>query len=195
MITSLCVLGYGKEVKEFVQEYKKVKYYKKRDSDTEGVRVHVVYAAVNDLAATNMLVRYNLGDGNFANVIQDGDQKTKREVTFSNDREWLIDSDGHDTIVDISDTPDKYYLTLLDLITPGRSVHLIRKKFTENYLEEITSLAKERNARVTLHDGIESVLVSLDEEYKEKLNLHRKKLYEESLESTPCGLSDFSGDT
>lgn len=183
------MLGYGQEVLEFIKEYKKVKYYKKRDSDTEGVRVHVVFAAVNDLASTNLLVRYNLGDDNYANVIQDGDQKTKREVTFSNDRDWLIESDGHDTIVDISDTPDKYYLTLLDLIAPGRSVHLIRKKFTENYLEEITSLAKERNARVTLHDGIESVLVSLDAEYKEKLDLHRKNLYQESLDATPCGLS------
>lgn len=188
MITSLCVLGYGEEALEFIKSYKEVKYYKKRDSDTEGVRVHVVYAAVNDLASTNMLFRYNLGNDNYANVIEDGDQKTKREVTFSNDREWLIESSGHDTIVDLSDTPDKYYLTLLDLIKPGYSIHLMRKKFTENYLEEITLLAKSRNARVTLHDGIESILASLDAEYKEKLALHRKNLYEESLEATPCGL-------
>jgi hypothetical protein len=195
MITSLCVLGYGEEVKKFVQEYKKVKYYKKRDSDTEGVRVHVVYAAVNDLASTNMLYRYSIDDNNYANIFQDGDQETKKEVTFSNDHEWLVASDGHDTIVDLSDTPDKYYLTLLNLIKPGYSLHLMRKKFTENYLEEITSLAISRNARVTLHDRVDSILLSLDTEYKEKLALHREKLYEESLESTPCGLSDFSGDT
>ena len=189
MLTSVCVLGYGKEALEFVKEYKKVKYYKKRDSDTEGVRVHVVYAAVNDLASTKMLVRYDIGD-NYANVINDGDQKTKREVTFSNDRDWLIESNGHDTIVDISDAPDKYYLTLLELIKPGYSIHLMRKKFTENYLEEVISLAQSRNARVTLHDGIDSILASLDAEYKEKLDLYRKNLYQESLKATPCGLPE-----
>ena len=189
MLTSVCVLGYGKEALEFVKEYKKVKYYKKRDSDTEGVRVHVVYAAVNDLAYTKMLVRYDIGD-NYANVINDGDQKTKREVTFSNDRDWLIESNGHDTIVDISDAPDKYYLTLLELIKPGYSIHLMRKKFTENYLEEVISLAQSRNARVTLHDGIDSILASLDAEYKEKLDLYRKNLYQESLKATPCGLPE-----
>lgn len=193
MITSICVLGYGKEALEFVQEYKKVKYYKKRDSDTEGVRVHVVYAAVNDLSSTNMLFRYNLGDDNYANVLRDGDQKTKREVTFSNDRDWLIESDGHDTIVDVSDAPDKYYLTLLDLIKPGRSIHLIRKKFTEKYLEEITLLAKDRNARVTLHEGIDSVLATLDAEYKDKLESHRKNLYKDSLDVEPCGFNSYNG--
>ena len=139
MITSVCVLGYSAEAVDFVTEFKKAKYYKKRDSDTEGVRVHVVYAEVDNLEKTKLLHRYQMENGNFANVLKDGDQMTKREVTLSNDREWLIESDGHDTIVEMAENPDKYYLTLLDLIKDGYSIHLTSKKFTKDYLKEITA--------------------------------------------------------
>lgn len=190
MLVSACVLGYSDRAMAFVEEFKKAKYYKKRDSDTEGVRVHVVYAEIDNLAKTKLLHRYQLDNGNYANVLKDGDQETKREVTFSNDREWLIESDGHDTIVEAAENPDKYYLTLLDLIKNGYSIHLTSKKFTEDYLEEITSWAKQNNARITVHEDVKSVLASLDAEYKDKLDRHRKNLYKDSLEARPCGLPD-----
>lgn len=191
MITSVCVLGYSENALAFVEEYKRAKYYKKRDSDTEGVRVHVVYAQIDDLAKTKLLHRYEMeGGGNYANVLKDGDQETKKEVTFSNDREWLIESNGHDTIVEAAENPDKYYLTLLDLIKNGYSIHLTSKKFTEDYLEEIIAWATQNNARITVHQDIKSVLATLDTEYKEKLEQHRKNLYADSLDAAPCGLPE-----
>ena len=191
MITSICVLGCSKEALEFVKEYKKVKHYKKRDSDTEGARVHVVYAEVPDLARTGLLHRYAIKNGeNYANVLLDGDEETKKEVTFSNDKEWLIDSNGHDTVVEMVENPGKYYLTLLSLLKNGYSVHLTSPKFTKDYLEEITLLAKQNNARVTIHDDMQSVLASLDAEYQEKLTSYRKSLYQDSLEAPPCGLPE-----
>ena len=191
MITSVCVLGYSEEAINFISEFKKVKYYKKRDSDTEGVRIHVLYAEVDDLSKTNLLHRYEMAGGeNYANVLRDGDQETKKEVTFSNDREWLIESNGHDTIVEMAESPDEYYLTLLDLIKNGYSVHLTSKKFTEDCLEEIISLAARSNSKVTVHDSVSSVLATLDDEYKNKLDRHRKNLYIDSLDAPPCGLPE-----
>lgn len=189
MITSVCVLGYSEEAMNFISEYKKAKYYKKRDSDTEGVRIHVLYAEVDDLSKTDLLHRYELAGGeNYANVLRDGDQETKKEVTFSNDREWLLESNGHDTIVETVESADIYYATVLQLIRRGFSIHLTSSRYKEFYLEEILAVAKESGARVTTHENVYSVLQALDSEYGDKLSSHRGRILAESYNVDPCGL-------
>lgn len=187
MLISACVLGYTDIAKEFVKKFKATSYYKKRDSDVEGVRVHVVYLETSDLSSSGFLYRYEKNNGNYANVLNDGDQQTKKEVTLSNDRKWLLESDGHDTIIEASDNPDKYYLTLLELIKKGFTVHITSPKYKEQYIEEILLFAEQSGSTIHLHEDVKSILKTLDDEYKEKLNRQRKNLLDDSYESVQCG--------
>lgn len=188
MITSVCVLGNTKTALEFIKEYKALKYYKKRDSDTEGVRIHVLYVDDIDLLSTDLTLRYELDGGNYANVLNDGTKGTNKESTISNDTEWLQGSNGHDTIVEAVEDADKYYLTLLELVKKGFSIHLTTPTYINSKLEEILAVAKESGAVVTTHSDIYSALELLDSEYKDKLSRQRDRLLADSYDVEPCGL-------
>lgn len=189
MLISACVLGYGQMSKDFVSRFKSLPYYKKRDSDTEGVRVHVVYVDDPELLEEDFVHRYEKQD-NFANVLNDGDQETKREVTVGNDTKWLLESNGHDMVFEAVDDVDQYLESLLGLIRRGYWT-ILTSTYTDDQWEAIVAAAEDGNAIVTLRHSLDEVFADIDAEYQVRVKRQRENLYKDSLEATPCGLPEL----
>ncbi len=187
MLISACVLGYGAVSQEFVRRFKELSYYKKRDSDTEGVRIHIVYEDDPNLLDKPYVHRYEIQD-NFSNVLNDGDQETKREVCIGNDTEWLVNSDGHDLVFEAVDDPNKYLDTLLALIGRGYWVIITSDMYKTELWNTLEDAANSSGAKLSTYENFYELFDKLDAEYRARLDLHRKNLYSESLNATPCGL-------
>lgn len=187
MLISACVLGYGAVSQEFVRRFKELSYYKKRDSDTEGVRIHIVYEDDPNLLDRPYVYRYETQD-NFSNVLNDGDQETKKEVCIGNDTDWLLSSDGHDLVFEAVDDPDRYLETLLALIGRGYWVIVTSDRYKTELWPTLEAAAKSSEAKLSTYENFDELFGKLDTEYRARLDLHRKNLYSESLNATPCGL-------
>jgi len=186
MLMSACVLGYGELGSDFVSKFKALSYYKKRDSDTEGVRVHIVYVNDPDLLSRDYVHRYETVD-NFSNVLNDGDQETKKEVCVGNDTTWLLESNGHDFVLEATGGAGGYFDTLLALIRRGYWT-ILTSVYEDWQMNSIRAAADEGGARVDYIQDLDSVFVEIDNEYQTRLKRHREVLYQESLSATPCGL-------
>lgn len=192
MIISACILGNTEVSAEIVSKFKALSYYKKRDSDTEGIRIHVSYVDDPDLLNSDITFRYELANGNFANALNDGTQRTKKESTISNDKQWLLLSDGHDTVIEASEDPEKYLDILIDLIKKGYDVYITSRVYADKYWKYLEDASSGSGATITYCDNIPSLFGLLDEKYRNKLALQRKNLVEDSYNATPCGFSALS---
>lgn len=188
MLLSICVIGVTTDSMDFTGRFKSLKYYKKRDSDTEGVRIHVTFADDDNLLESNFTYRKELSDGNFANLLNDGTQGTKKESTISNDTSWLLESNGHDTVVEMSEDVDKYLDILVTLLKRGYETYITSRVYADNYWKVLEDAAIEGNTRVIYCDDMYCLLGKLDQRYQQKLDHQRKNLLEDSYTATPCGL-------
>ena len=188
MLISVCVLG-GTEVStKFSSRFKELPYYKKRDSDTEGVRVHTTYVDDPFLLETNLVYRYEVDSGNFANVLNDGHQKTKKESSIGNDRAWLLESNGHDVIVEAVDDADRYLDTLVMLIKKGYRAYITSREYADKYWNLLLDAAIEGGTTITYCTDIDELMDLLDEWYQQKLDIQRNNLLEDSYNAPQCGL-------
>jgi hypothetical protein len=188
MLISVCVLGGTELARCFTSEFKQLPYYKRRDSDTEGVRIHTTYIDELSLLSSDLVYRYQLANGNYANVLNDGYQKTKKESSIGNDRDWLLDSNGHDTIVEAVDDADKYLETLVHLIKKGYRTYITSRAYAERYAKILEEAAAEGETVVTYCDTIREVVGLLDKWYVVKLASQRKNILEDSYNAPQCGL-------
>lgn len=187
MMISVCVLGCSEAASEFVSRFKSLGYYKKRNSDTEGVRVHTMYVADPELLSKDYVCRYELR-GNFANVLADGTEKTNKENSIGNDLEWLLSSNGHDMVFEAAEDPEKYLDALIGLAAKGYWVVVSSEVFKGKYWDVLTETANASGGRVSTYGLMYELFNEIDVEYKTRLERHRKNLYEESLTAKPCGL-------
>lgn len=174
--------------RSFTSEFKQLPYYKKRDSDTEGIRIHTTYVDDASLLDSDLVYRYQLTDGNYANVLNDGHQKTKKESSIGNDRDWLLDSNGHDIIVEAVDDVDRYLETLIHLIKKGYRTYITSRVYAEKYAGILEAAADEGGTTITYCDTVHSLIGLLDEWYLVKLASQRKKTLEDSYNAPQCGL-------
>lgn len=188
MLISICVLGGTPDSLDFISKFKALPYYKKRDSDSEGVRIHTTYIADENLLDTLLVHRYQMANGNFANVSNDGHQETKKESSIGNDRGWLLESNGHDTIVEAVDNAGQYLDTLILLIKKGYKTYITNKDYAENHWEALEEAAIEGGTTVTYCDNTYNLLGLLDEWYTQKLSSQRKSILEDSYNAPQCGL-------
>lgn len=187
MMISVCVLGYSEVASEFVSRFKSLGYYKKRNSDTEGVRVHTMYVDDPELLSKDYVCRYELR-GNFANVLADGTEKTNKENSIGNDLEWLLSSDGHDMIFEAAEDPEIYFETLLELASRGYWVVVTSDLFKGDKWDILESASRASGGRLSKYETLTDLFTEIDSEYRSRLDRHRKNLYEESLTAKPCGL-------
>lgn len=191
MIISVVILGYEDLAKDFIVKFKSLTYYKKRDSDSEGVRISSVHVENADLLDAEYVYRYEISEQKgFANVLSDGDQETSREVNIGNDSTWLLGSDGHDTVFEAVDDLENYFDTLLELIRKSGHLIFLTSNYSEEQKAKISEAAEENNATVIFESNLESIMETLDTRYSERLLAHRRQLLEESLSATPCGIPD-----
>lgn len=191
MIISVVVLGYEDLAKDFIAKFKSLPYYKKRDTDSEGVRVSSIHVEDPDFLDADYVYRYKISElKGFANVLNDGDQETKQEVSIGNDSTWLLGSDGHDTIFEAVDNLDNYFDTLLELIRKSNHLIFLTSNYSEEQKVKISEAANENNATVIFESNLETIMETLDTRYRERVLAQRKELLEESLSATPCGIPD-----
>lgn len=187
MMISACVLGYSDTAAEFVYKFKNLSYYKKRNSDTEGVRVHAVYVNDPDLLSRSYVYRYETA-GNFSNVLRDDTEEGKKETPVGNDLEWLLSSDGHDMVFEAAEEPEKYVDALIGLAAKGYWIVVSSALFKSEYWDQLEGLAKSSGGRISRYDTIDELFSEINAQYQSRLEHHRKNLYEESLTVKPCGL-------
>jgi hypothetical protein len=171
---------------EFIGKYKNLPYYKKRDSDSEGVRIHVSYIDDPNLLESSLTFRYEIADGNYRNVINDGTQETKKESTISNDTAWLLGSNGHDTVVELSNETEKYLDIMVTLLKKGYETYITSRVYADKYWKMLEDAATEGSTRVIYCDDVYCLLGKLDQRYQQKLDQQRKNLLEDSYTATPC---------
>jgi hypothetical protein len=187
MMISACVLGYSEIAIDFVTKFKALSYYKKRNSDTEGVRIHTMYVDDPELLTRDYVCRYE-ARGNFANVLADGMEKTNKENSIGNDLEWLLSSDGHDTIFEATNEDPNYLDTLVNLANRGYWIILTSDIYKKDNWDYLVDASRSGMGMITKCNSIDNLFVDIDLEYKARLDHHRKNLYEESLTAKPCGL-------
>lgn len=187
MMISACVLGYSDIATDFVARFKELSYYKKRNSDTEGVRIHTMYVNDPDLLTRDYVCRYEIRN-NFANVLADGTEKTNKENSIGNDLEWLLASDGHDMVFEAAEDPGKYVDALIGLAAKGYWIVVTSELFKGEHWEILNETANAAGGRVSTYELMYELFNEIDSEYKSRLERHRKNLYEESLTAKPCGL-------
>lgn len=191
MILSVVVLGYEDTAKSFVAKFKELPYYKRRDTDSEGVRISSVHVEDPNLLTAEYVYRYEISyELGFANVLKDGDQESKKEINIGNDATWLLSSNGHDTIFEAVDNVENYFDLLVDLISQGSHWVLLTSNYTEEQKSKINDAASESGARIIYESNLEKIMEDIDTEYKSRVTAHRKELLEESLTETPCGVPD-----
>lgn len=187
MMISACVLGYSEKSIDFVTRFKELSYYKKRNSDTEGVRVHTMYVNDSDLLTRDYVCRYETRN-NFANVLADGTEKTNKENSIGSDLEWLLASDGHDMVFEAAEDPEKYVDALIGLAAKGYWIVVTSDLFKGEYWDQLNEAASASGGRVSTYELMYELFNEIDAQYKNRLERHRKNLYEESLTAKPCGL-------
>lgn len=184
---SACVLGYSDVAAEFVSRFKSLTYYKKRNSDTEGVRVHAIYVNDPDLLSREFVYRYETA-GNFSNVLKDGTEDDRKETPIGNDLEWLLSSDGHDMVFEAAEDSEKYVDALIGLAAKGYWIVVSSEIFKGEYWDQLESLTKSSGGRLSKYETMDELFAEIDARYISRLEHHRKNLYEESLTAKPCGL-------
>lgn len=185
MILSLAVLGYESKAKNFISKFKNLSYFVRRASDTESVRIHAVHVFDDTFDTRDDVYSYVADEdtGNRRHVLNDQTQETKKETCIGNDVEWLVESDGHNVVVELSDEHTEDYLKIVrELALKGHLVCVTSSSIADSLKEENVLVFEDENA----------VFSFLEEEYQVRLAQHRKNLYEESLTETPCGLDNVS---
>lgn len=189
MILSVVVLGYEDTAKNFIAKFKELAYYKKRDTDSEGVRISSVHVEDPNLLDAEYVYRYEMSQElGFANVLKDGDQESKKEIHIGNDTTWLLSSNGHDTIFEAVGSVEIYFDLLVSLISKGPHWVFLTSNYTEEQKAKINEASLVSGARVVYEPNLEKIMEDIDVEYKSRVDAYRKKLLEQSLTETPCGV-------
>ena len=194
MLQSVCVLGYGETARTFIDKYKKYDDY--ADGATPDTRrIHAIHVSPADLVLHSGSVGCYVNDENIAcSHLVDGTEKTGYETPMASDSEWLLESDGHDTIVEFCANAEDYLETVLGLLKKGYWFLLTNADFKGKYKEDLEAAAAEGRSTLEFYDDAESLLEALEARYapKREYFVARLATYEKaiSLEGEACGLED-----
>lgn len=135
MLVSLCILGFGAVGKEVYKQLKEVPGF------NVDWRIHLFY--VPDMskypeAKKNSISQTKIYDETF---------ETELETTIGDDMEWLLNSDGHDTIVDCTPYSDSSKDLILGLLNRGYWFHTCSKGLVKNHWKELVELAETKSAK------------------------------------------------
>jgi hypothetical protein len=131
MLLSIALLGFGDVGR---QVYNKLK----RDPGF-GIdfRVHIVQ--VQDVAKYNPVVINSEG----WMVVNDEDSSDPvKRVTIGDDLEWLIESDGHDTVVDCTSYSEQSKDLVMALLRRGYWLHTCSKELVSKHWKELIDICK-----------------------------------------------------
>lgn len=143
MMISLNVMGYGPMGQALVKKFKNLEYYKEDDFDRTKVRVHTVVIRDNgDPKYDNLKAVYErVPEGVFC-CLGDGTEATTRETPLCDDIPWLMQTNGHDVIVDMMSYNEEAKDLVLQQISRGYWGIMCNKEMVKNHWQEILDAAK-----------------------------------------------------
>jgi hypothetical protein len=204
MLMSILVLGYGPAAQEFVKGIKASKFYKTTDLDVDKARIHVVQVEDNsDPKYSDLTTVHEMADGNVLRVIKDGTELTPNETPFGDDVYWLLESDGHDTVVELEEGDTKWLEELLPkLAKRGYSIHLTNPDLVlkmQAKLEEATAAGTTETGRrtslvthsvSTVLPNIQDLLLDIWQSKRQATSGSAADELAISKEGEPCGTED-----
>jgi homoserine dehydrogenase len=149
---SLCVLGYGTFGQSLVRKIKSLPNYLSADGLNGDIQIHTVHVSDNSSEKYSSLreVYWKLPEGNFS-CLKDGDERTPRETPFDSDTPWLVESEGHNVIVETMTYNEDSKALVIDLIKKGHWVLISNKTLVQNHLDEILQAATFSGARLSFN--------------------------------------------
>jgi len=145
MLMSILVLGYGAAARDFVARFKSSELYKTSDLDPDKARIHVVHVADNeDPRYAKYITKHDFADGNIMTILKDGTEHGDNQTPFGDDLEWLLASDGHDTVVELEDGNTTWLKQVLpSLARKGCGIYLTNKDLSDELGESLVAASKE----------------------------------------------------
>lgn len=138
MTISIALLGFGAVGKEVYKQLQEVSGF------MDEFRIHVIQ--VPDLS------NYSVAkDDNWYNWLGDESFGTAKQVTIGDDTEWLIDSDGHDTVVDCTSYNEASKQLVFDLLAKGHWLITCSKELVSNHWRELVEIAKKSNGSISFN--------------------------------------------
>ncbi len=148
MTTSICVLGYGAVGQALV---KKLKSYEGYNNKFRLHCIHVTNASADKYENLTTIVQHEVS-GNLR-VLADGTEGTESQTPFSNDLKWLLESQGHNIVVDCMSFNNQSTNLIFDLIKKKNSFHymLACKDRVKNHWKELIELVKTNGGRISFN--------------------------------------------
>lgn len=140
MATSICVLGFGDLGQSLV---KKLKSYENYGDNFRVHCIHVRDSKAKKYEALTTTIEY--GNENWLQVLADGTETNEATMTpIGNDLEWLLNSEGHNVVVNCMSRNDESVKLIFDLIAKGNKFYYIflDSAYEEYYAKDIESLVK-----------------------------------------------------
>ncbi len=169
MTTSICVLGYGSVARVLV---KKLKSY---DGYNNKFKVHCIHVRDADADKYRELTTIVQSEGHGdLRVLVDGTENTESMTPFSSDLEWLLDSQGHNIVVDCTSYNEDSVKLVFDLIKRGNKFHymLPSKELVRNHWQELIELVKTNGGRISFNSIVAGDESEWSNIYMDQENFH-----------------------
>lgn len=138
MTISIALLGFGAVGKEVYKQLREVPGF------MDEFRIHVIQ--VPDLYDYPVAK-----DDNWYNWLGDDSFGTPQQVTIGDDAEWLVDSDGHDTIVDCTYYDETSKKLVFDLLSKGHWLITCSKELVNKHWRELIDTAKKSRGSISFN--------------------------------------------
>lgn len=193
MATSVCILGYGQLAQELV---KKLKSFENYGNNFRVHCVHVRDAEAIKYSKLSTVIQYN--EVNWLRVLLDGTEDTESRTPLGNDTDWLLNSDGHNIVVDCMSYNEESVKLLFAMVKKRKNFRYIISglEIAEGHGGDLEIAAMTNggvfNFRPAYEIGIKNVVNKIYEDVIDQYNIEMKRAKEEELRlsSRPCGLED-----
>jgi hypothetical protein len=138
MFISIALLGFGHVGKEVYKRLREIPGY------MEDFRIHVIQVPnLDNYPVAN--------DKDWYNWLDDDTFGTDKQVSIGDDVEWLVNSEGHDTIVDCMSYNENSKNLIFNLATKRHWILTCSKELVNKHARELISVAKENGSRISFN--------------------------------------------
>lgn len=139
MLISAAILGYGAVGKAVVKRLQALEGY------GEDFRIHTIY--VPDMSRYPEMQQ----NDDFQWKLKDEWWGTENPTAVGDDLEWLIQSDGHDTVIDCAPYTDESRDLIYKLISKGYWLHTCSKGLVQREWKELIDAGNESGSMIILN--------------------------------------------
>jgi len=196
LATSVCVLGYGQLAQALV---KKLKLFSNYGNNFRVHCVHVRDSNSDKYSQLSTVIKHS--ETNWLRVLLDGTENTENCTPLGHDTDWLLNSDGHNIVVDCMSYNEDAVKLLFKMLRKEKNFRYIISglKIAEGHGGDLQTVANTHggvfNFEPAYETGIDKVVDKIYEDIinQYEIEMRRAKKEEEEklrLSGQPCGLED-----